>query len=141
MTKKMDETTKEGIKVSLGYTEEQIEIIEGKPKLMGILEKFPTFLEHKLVITCVTANNCAFNKVGDKYVFNGFGGMIKSESCETPCLWAMSRFMPFSFMVYDRIASGLNPNDMHLDSVACPDTGCHHGGFGNAVFKVTVEKI
>ncbi len=139
MTKKLDDATKEALKSQLGYTEAQINIIEENPKQFEMMESIPLLISKKLVATCVAAKNCAFNKVGDRYVFNGFGAMIKDESCETPCLWAMNGFMPFSLMVYDRIASGLDPDGMHLDHVTCPDAGCKYGGFGSAMFKISVE--
>jgi hypothetical protein len=141
MSNKLDETMKSALQERLGYTEQQLQAIEDTPKLMAMIGKIPDFMMKKFVATCVEAHNCSFNKVGDRYVFNGFGAMIKDESCETPCLWAMSGFLPFSFMVYDRIASGLDPNGMHLDHVVCPDTGCRFGGFGSAVFKISVEDM
>lgn len=139
MGKKMDDAVREALKSALGYTDEQLSIIEKKPKLMEMIEKIPNFLTKKMVITCIEAQNCTYNKVGDKYVFNAFGAMIKDETCETPCLWAMSGFLPYSYMVYDRIASGLDPDGMHLDHMVCPDAGCGFGGFGTAVFKITVQ--
>jgi hypothetical protein len=141
MSKKLDEVVRNALQERLGYTEQQLQAIEQTPKLLEMIEKIPDFLMKKLVATCVETQNCTFNKVGDRYVFNGFGAMLKDESCETPCLWAMSGFLPFSFMVYDRIASGVDPNGMHLDHVGCPDTGCKFGGFGSAVFRISVEDI
>jgi hypothetical protein len=141
MSEKLDEALKTALRERPGYTDEQLKVIEQTPKLMAMVGKIPDFLTKKLVATCVETQNCTFNQVGDRYVFNAFGAMIKDESCETPCLWAMSGFLPFSFMVYDRLASGLDPNGMHLDHVGCPDTGCRYGGFGSAVFKLTVEEV
>jgi uncharacterized repeat protein (TIGR04076 family) len=79
------------------------------------------------------------NKVGDRYVFNATGYMIKDETCETPCLWAMSKFLHFSYILYDRAASGLDLSGMHFEYISCPDTGCSCGGFGNAMFKISIE--
>ena len=139
MTDRLDDMMKAALKERLGYTDEEFSIIEKTPKLMEIIEKIPGSVNKKMVVTCIKAKNCTYNKVGDKYVFDAFGGMIKDESCETPCLWAMSRFLPYSYMIYDRIASGLDPDGMHLDHMVCPDAGCRFGGFGSAVFKITVE--
>ena len=138
---KLDEDLKEALKIQMGYDEEQLKNMEENTKQREMLENTAVFMTKKMIFTCIKASNCAFNKVGDRYVFNGHGAMIKDETCETPCLWAMSGFKPFSYMVYDRIASGLDPNDMHLDQVACPDPGCKYGGFGSSIFKVTIEDI
>ena len=138
---KLDEQTKEIIKKQLGYNDEEIKLIDENPKQRDIVKNGPIFVSKKMVVTCIKAENCTFNKIGDRYVFNCFGGMIKEECCETPCILAMSGFLPFTFMVYDRIASGLDPAGMHLDHVACPDTGCRYGGFGTALFKISIEDV
>ena len=138
---KFDEATKALLKRQLGYDEEQIKRVEENPKQREMIASGPVLVSKKMVATCIKAESCTYNKVGDRYVFNGFGGMIKDETCETPCLWAMSGFLPFIYMVYDRVASGLDPNGMHLDHVSCPDTGCRYGGFGKAMFKISIEDV
>lgn len=137
--KKLDERIKGALKRDQGFDDEQIKIIEENPKQREIVEAGPILVSKKLVATCIEAENCTFNKIGDRYVFNAFGGMIKDETCDNPCLWALSVFFPFCYMVYDRAASGLDPNGMHMDHVRCPDTGCRYGGFGTAMFKLSVE--
>lgn len=139
MTEKLDQAAREALKGQLGYNDDQLDMIEKNPKQMEMIEGLGLFVSKKFVATCVKAENCAFNKAGDRYVFTAFGSMIKEETCETPCLWAMSEFLPFSYMTYDRIASGLDPNEMHLNHVTCPDAGCRYGGFGSSVFKISVE--
>jgi uncharacterized repeat protein (TIGR04076 family) len=138
---KLDERTKKLFKSRMGYDDEQMKMIEENPKQREIIEGGAAFVTKKLVSTCIEAENCTYNKVGDRYVFNSFGGMIKDQTCETPCLLALSCFLPFLYMVYDRIASGLDPNGMHLDHVSCPDTGCRYGGFGTAMFKISIEDV
>lgn len=139
MKKKLDETTREYLKMALGYDDDQLDMIEKDPTQLEMMGRLGDFAAKKFIVTCIKAENCAFNKVGDRYVFTAFGSMIKEESCETPCLWAMSQFLPFSFMIYDRIASGLDPAGMHLNHVTCPDAGCQYGGFGSSLFKITIE--
>lgn len=137
--RKLSKEFKEGLRNQLGYSDEQFETIEKNPKLLDIIEAGPILSSKKIVATCISAENCGMNKVGDRYVFTGSGAMVKEETCETPCLWALSRFLPFSFIVYDRIASGLDASGMHFEYVSCPDTGCKHGGFGTAMFKMSIE--
>jgi uncharacterized repeat protein (TIGR04076 family) len=136
---KLDSELRESMKNIWGYNEEQMKNIEKNTKQREILESFPVFISKKMVATCIKAENCGMNEVGDRYVFTASGSMIKDETCERPCLWAMSEFLPFSYMGYDRISSGLDPNDMHLDHVSCPDSGCNNGGFGSSIFKITFE--
>ena len=137
--KKLDERLKRALKRDQGFDDEQIGIIEGNPKQREIVEAGPILVSKRLVATCIEAENCTYNKVGDRYVFNAFGGMIKDETCDDPCLFALGALTPFCYVVYDRAASGLDPNGMHLDHVRCLDTGCRYGGFGTAMFKMTVE--
>jgi hypothetical protein len=137
--RKLSHALKEGLKNQLGYSDEQFKIIEENPRLVDIIEAGPILSSKKIVATCIAAENCGMNKVGDRYVFTGAGAMIKDETCDTPCLWALSRFLPFSYVIYDRIASGLDASGMHFEYVSCPDTGCKFGGFGTAMFKISVE--
>lgn len=130
---------RERLRAAFGYTDEQIDRIEDDQKRRDIVDHGLELFGTKMIAECIEAENCVFNKVGDKYVFSDPGYMIKDESCERPCLWAMHSFLPFSFMLYDRIASGLNPNDMHYDHVQCEDTAVRHGGFGKATFRVHFE--
>lgn len=137
---KFDERAKEAMKKRLGYDDEELRLMEENPKMMDLIRAGPAFTSKKMVATCIKAEHCSYNQVGDRYVFHAYGSMIKDETCENPCLLAMSNFLPFCYMVYDRIASGLDPDGMHLDHVCCPDTGCRHGGFGRAIFKITIEE-
>lgn len=132
---------RELLKAVFNYSDEQIDHIINDPKRRDLLEHMMELQGLKMIAECIESENCAFNKVGDKYVFGGPGNMIKDESCETPCLWAMHSFLPFSFMLYDRVASGLDPNGMHYDHVQCEDTATRHGGFGKATFKIRFEKV
>lgn len=135
----IDKPTKDFLKEAFGYNDEQISTGSDNPTVFEVINSYPVLLSKKLVMTCVEAENCAYNKIDDKYVFNGCGHMIKNETCETPCLWAMSGFFRYSFLLYDRVASGLNLEGMHMEYVSCPDTGCSFGGMGKAIFRVSVE--
>lgn len=136
-----DEITKEQLKSNLGCSDKQVKILEENPKTNRIISKGQVLGTKKMVATCISASNCFANKAGDRYVFSGHGMMIKDETCEVPCLWAMSAFRPLSYIIYDRAASGLDPNGLHLDTVSCPDVGCENGGVGTAMFRITVEDM
>jgi uncharacterized repeat protein (TIGR04076 family) len=137
--RKLTTEQRESLRNLAGYTDEQINRIENDQKRHDIVDHGEKLWSIKMIAECIEAENCSFNKVGDKYVFGGPGYLIKNESCKTPCLWAMHSFLPFSFMLYDRVASGLDPNGMHYDHVQCEDTAVHHGGFGKATFKIRFE--
>ena len=138
--RKLNETAKDALRNILGYTDEKIKIIEENPKQFEIWEKMPVLSSKNMVATCIETENCGLHKIGDKYVFNATAFMIKDETCARPCLWAMSNFLHFSYIIYDRVASGLDPSGMHFEYISCPDTGCNYGGFGTAMFKISIEE-
>jgi uncharacterized repeat protein (TIGR04076 family) len=138
LTKEERELIKKSV---LRWTDEQIDLVWDDPKRRDILEHIIELQGLKMIAECIESENCSFNKVGDKYVFTGGGSLIKDESCETPCLWAMHSFLRFSTMLYDRVASGLDPNGMHFEYAQCEDTSVRFGGFGKATFKIRFEKV
>lgn len=125
----------------MGYTDEQIRIAEENPKTRKLINTGPVLASKKMVATCIREQNCGAHQIGGRYVFTGQGMMIKDETCEVPCLWAMAAFRPFNYILYDRAASGLDPDGLHLETVSCPDVGCENGGFGTAMFRITVEDV
>ena len=137
--RKFNDQFKEALRNIFGYNDDQIKVIEENPKQFETVEKVPFLASKKMVATCIEAQNCSANKVGDRYVFNALGSMIKNETCEKACLWAMSTFLPFFYILYDRAASGLDLSGMHFEYIECPDTGCKYGGAGKAMFKISVE--
>jgi uncharacterized repeat protein (TIGR04076 family) len=138
-TRKLSEDRKEFCRRFFGYGDEEFKIIEGNPKQFELFERGKALNGKKMIATCVESENCGMNKVGDRYVFTASGMMIKDETCKLPCLWAMSNFFPFSYILYDRAASGLDLKDMHFEYVSCPDNGCKYGGWGKAMFRISVE--
>ena len=137
--RKLSKPSEDGLRNFMGFNDEQIKIVEENSKQFEMCEKLTFLASKKMVVTCIETTNCAANKIGDKYVFTAAGSMIKDETCERPCLWALSTFLPYSYILYDRAASGLDLSGMHFEYVSCPDTGCKYGGWGTAMFKISVE--
>lgn len=138
-SRKFSEEDKAPLKNVFGWSDEELEAVEENPKQFELFRVTQAFAGKQMVATCVEAEKCGMHKIGDKYVFTAGGRMIKDDTCERPCLWAMSTFFPFSYILYDRAASGLDPAGMHFEYVSCPDTGCRYGGYGTAMFKISVE--
>jgi hypothetical protein len=138
--RKLEERIKEDLKSGCGYNEDELKNFEQNKKLYEIVTKaHPTLCFKKMIVTCVEAENCGYNKIGDRYVFGALGRLIKDETCEKPCLFAMVNFLHFTYMAYDRAASGADLSDMHFEYIACMDTGCRFGGFGRALYKISFE--
>jgi len=133
------EEGRKALKAALGYTDEQIDELIANPKRREIIEHLAEISSKRMIAECIAEENCVYHDVGDRYVFSGLGQLLKEESCEQPCLFAMANFPPFCNMLYDRVASGLDPNGMHLDHIQCSDTTLKYGGFGKATFRIYVE--
>jgi uncharacterized repeat protein (TIGR04076 family) len=135
---KLSPEEREAVRLILNYTDEQLDKVEADEKRRAVAKHAMDLTRKRLIFECIETQNCMFHRVGDKYVFSGFGSLIKEESCERPCLYAMANFLPFSYMLYDRVASDLDPDGMVWYSVPCSDPGDKCGGWGSAKFKVRV---
>ena len=63
---KFDEGTKELLKRQLGYDEDQIKIVEENPKQREIIVSIPILVSKKMIATCIQAEGCTYNKVGEQ---------------------------------------------------------------------------
>lgn len=137
----MDSKMLEKVKKIWGWTDEQAKMLSSKQ--VSLVEKGDEFRKWRLVAEVVEAKNCiAGLKKGDKYVFHGSGFLLPEEStCPRICLWALSSFVPFSFMLYDRIGQGDDPSEFWIDRVRCMDVGVEHGGYGEALFRLYSTKV
>jgi uncharacterized repeat protein (TIGR04076 family) len=136
----MDTVMLEKVKKIWGWTDEQAKGIS--PKQLKLIEKGEEFRKWRLVAEVLEAKNCiAGLKKGEKYVFHGTGVLLPEEStCPKICLWALAAFVPFSFMLYDRIGQGDDPSEFWIDRVRCMDVGVERGGYGEALFRLYSTK-
>ncbi|MCD6361110.1 MAG: hypothetical protein J7M38_09615 [Armatimonadetes bacterium] len=130
----------EKVKKIWGWTDEQAKGLSSKH--VRLIEKGDEFRKWRLVAEVLEAENCiAGLKKGNKYVFHGSGFLLPEEStCPKICLWALTSFVPFSFMLYDRIGQGDDPSDFWIDRVRCMDVGIERGGYGEVLFRMYCEK-
>lgn len=124
---------------ALGLTDEQIEAAKKNPKRVKFIERSPELVKRRIVAEVVKAENCANHKVGDKIVFRPVGSLIKEESCEHPCLYAMAPLATLGYIIFDRIATGVDPSQIHISQIKCWDIGWENGGGGEILMRVRVE--
>ncbi|MEM3563166.1 MAG: hypothetical protein QXR19_08055 [Candidatus Jordarchaeaceae archaeon] len=124
---------------ALGLTDEQVEMMKKDPKAVKMIQHSPELYNKKIVAEVVKAKNCACHKVGDKIVFRVAGGMIKEESCEKPCLFAIGPLATLGYIIFDRVASGCDTSNLMIDSIKCMDVGLENGGVGEILMKIRVE--
>lgn len=125
---------------ALGYTEEEVESLNDKQQM--IIKGGPLRRAYKVIMEVVSSENCGYKpKVGDRYVMNG-SGMLIPEECTFPlCLWALAPILPISYVIFDRLSQGLDPNGHLYEYMKCTDTGVGCGGIGEVAFKVYCEKV
>jgi hypothetical protein len=66
----------------------------------------------------VSAENCGCQpRIGDRYVTNGSGMLLLDECTFTLCLWALPPMLPVSYVIYDRLSHGHEPNGHLFDHI------------------------
>jgi uncharacterized repeat protein (TIGR04076 family) len=135
----MDEKFKQMAKETFGFNDQQVEALSEKQQ--KIIKGSPLRRGYKVIMEVVKSENCGYKpKVGDRYVMTG-GGMIIPQECTFPlCLWALAPILPISYVLYDRLSQGQDPNGHLFDHMKCTDTGVGCGGIGEVAFKVYCEK-
>ena len=131
----------EKVKKIWGWTDEEVKRLG--PKHLNLIEKGNQFRMWHLVAEVLEAKNCiAGLKQVQRYVMHASGFLLPEEStCPKICLWALAAFVPFSYMLYDRIGEGSDPSEFWIDRVRCLDVGVERGGDGEALFRLYCEKF
>ena len=125
----------------LGYNDDQWKTWKSNPRNLKVLERFPDFQKYKVVAEVTSAYGCgAGHKVGDRIVFGGDGTLLCKESPEKICVGLLSPIAPFAGAVLDKISNGEDPTKIAFNKVHCVDVGVDHGGWGEVVAEVRVEK-
>ncbi len=136
----MDEKLKQMAIDAFGYTADEAESLSDKQQL--IIKSGARRRAYKVILEVVKLDNCGLKpKIGDRYVMNG-SGMLITEECTFPlCLWALGPILPISYVIFDRLSQGLDPNGHLFNHMKCTDTGVGCGGIGEVAFKIYCEKV
>ena len=124
---------------ALGLTDEQVEEAKKDPKRARAIERSSELVKRKIVAEVVKAEHCACHKVGDKIVFRPVGALVKGESCDHPCIYAMAPLATLGYIIFDRIVEGVEPSQLRIPQIKCWDVGWENGGTGEILMKVTVQ--
>lgn len=136
----MDAEFKSAAMATFGYTAEQVEGLSAKQQ--AIIKGSAARRAYKMVMEVVSAENCAYKpKIGDRYVTTGSGKLLPEECSFPICLWALAPMLPISYVIYDRLTHGQDPNGHLYDHMKCTDTGIGCGGLGEVAFKVRCEPV
>ncbi len=136
-----DETTLELIKETLGYSDAQWESWKANPRNLKIAENAAEVGRYKIVAEVTSCYGCAAgHKVGDRIVFSGNGTLLCKESPDQICFGLLAPINPIVGGTLDKICLGEDPTQMAFNAVHCLDVGVDHGGWGEVVAKVRVER-
>jgi len=124
---------------ALGLTDEQVEEAKKDPARVRFIERSPELVRRKVVADVIKAEHCACHKVGDKIVFRPVGALVKEESCDHPCIYAMAPLATLGYIIFDRIVEGVEPSQLHIPQIKCWDVGWENGGTGEILMKITVQ--
>ena len=121
---------------NLGYTDDEIAIFKADPKKRAAAEALPEANRKTIVATVVASHGCAAGFKNGDVIEVSAAGVVKS--CNV-CIYAVAPMTIHAAMEHDRIASGLDPNDMWFDHFSCQDAGFCNGSWGQVSFKVEVK--
>ena len=125
----------------LGYTDAQWETWKSNPRNLKMADNLMDVMKYKVVAEVTSAYGCgAGHKVGDRIVFGGDGTLLCKENPERVCVGLLSPVNPIVGGVLDKICNGEDPTKMAFNKVHCIDVGVDHGGWGEVVVEVKVEK-
>jgi uncharacterized repeat protein (TIGR04076 family) len=127
---------------AFGYTDEEMAIYMSNPKAVKAFEKSPKFVTHRIIIEVVEAHNCiAGHKAGDRIaVMSGNALLITEKMPKNVCAFGLAAAVPRIYAIWERFYEDLDPNEMFLDHIHCPDVGCRKGGGGEIIMKLYTEE-
>jgi uncharacterized repeat protein (TIGR04076 family) len=136
-----DEVMLKAAKEMLGYTDAQWEAWKSNPRNLKVLGNFGNFQKYKVVAEVTSVYGCAAgHKVGDRIVFGGDGTLLCRENPERICFGLLSPLSLYVAGVFDKLANGEDPAQATFNKMHCVDVGVDHGGWGEVVAEVKVER-
>jgi hypothetical protein len=137
-----DEGMLKVIKEMLGYTDAQWETWKSNPRNLKIAEHIGETAKYRIVAEVTSVYGCgAGHKVGDRIVYAGDGTLLCKENPDKVCFGLLAPVNPIAMAVLDKICAGEDPTRMAFNKVHCTDVGVDHGGWGEAIAEVRVEKV
>jgi uncharacterized repeat protein (TIGR04076 family) len=136
--------TKEVWKLSqehLGYTDEEMKLFRENPRNEDVLSKADELMSKTIIAEVVDSHGCNRQyKVGDKFYFDGGGGLITKLCPKRICVYAMGALQPLIYAANELLYAGIDPNEMRFKRTGCIDVGVKCGGWGHIVMELRVEE-
>jgi uncharacterized repeat protein (TIGR04076 family) len=126
----------------LGYNDEEMNQFRSNPRNEDVLAKGEELSKTRFTIEVTHAEGCnSRHKVGDKIHLDGYGNLIREQSPEKLCIFALSALSPLLYSAQELIYAGIDPNEMRFKSVGCVDVGLQCGGWGKVTMRLAAEKV
>jgi uncharacterized repeat protein (TIGR04076 family) len=138
----IDERMWKIVQKKLRYNDEEMAAFKADPRNEHVIQKGEDLLNTRFIAEIVQAQGCnSRHKVGDKIYFDGYGNLIREQSPERLCIFALSSLSTLMFAAHELIYAGIDPNQMQFKSVGCIDVGLKCGGWGKITMRLTAEKV
>jgi len=136
---KIDEATRQFIEQRYGIKGEDIKKLQ--PNWFKLFAHRSDLARIRTIFEVIDVSHCAVGaKVGDKLVIDR--QLINVQESTFPlCINALDRMHRCIFMIFDRIAEGVDPNGLFIKAVDCSDQGLEYGGLGKVRFKIYTEWV
>ena len=135
----MQEPMRTMLKQLIGITDEDLDRLP--PGISKLLSIVPQMGNYRIIAEVTDAKYCfAGCKPGDKLVFGPQPLLNAKESTCPLCIGAIAPMMERVHIMWDRLAEGVDPNEVWVRHSQCFDPGLEHGGLGTVHFKVYAQK-
>jgi hypothetical protein len=135
----MQEPMRTMLKQIIGITDEDLDRLP--PGIRKLLSAVPQMGNYRIIAEVTDAKYCfAGCKPGDKLVFGPQPLLNAAESTCPLCIGAIAPMMERVHIMWDRVAEGVDPNEVWVRHSQCFDPGLEHGGLGTVHFKVYAQK-
>jgi hypothetical protein len=127
------------LKQLIGISDEDLDRLA--PGIRKLLSAVPQMASYRIIAEVTDAKYCfAGCKPGDKLVFGPQPLLNVEESTCPLCIGAIAPMMERVHIMWDRLAEGVDPNEVWVRYSQCFDPGLEHGGLGTVHFKVYAQK-
>ncbi|MGQ9573537.1 MAG: hypothetical protein ACUVV3_10235 [Dehalococcoidia bacterium] len=135
----MQEPMRTMLKQFISITDEDLDRLS--PGIQKLVAAGADLAAYRIIAEVTDAKYCSSGcKPGDKLVIGPGSTLNVEESTCPPCLGALGPLMQRVYMIWDRLAEGVDPNGLWITGMQCFDPGIEHGGLGSVHFKIYAEK-
>jgi uncharacterized repeat protein (TIGR04076 family) len=125
----------------LGYTDLEMKKLRQNPRNQELVSRAPSLMNTRIILEVVDSHGCnKQHKVGDKFYFDGGGGLLTRLCPEKVCLLALAAVSPLVQTAIEQLYADVDPNKMMFRRFGCPDVGLECDGWGHIVMELHVEK-